>query len=183
MRSVATRTFDAGLDARAIERRLLDLAYTTEAKLTAPALAYFAPCSIDDAGKVLDDLAAHDRLTMEVEDDGTIVYHLPGRQKLGPAAAPAPARTAAPHALVPFFHRARPTASPMLAAALSMFIPGAGHVYTGRPIAAFLWFLVVGMGYALVLPGLVLHLFSIASAASSAHRLNASAPLMLAATV
>src|SRR3569623_536744 len=165
MRSVATRTFDAGLDARAIERRLLDLAYTTEAKLTAPALAYFAPCSIDDAGKVLDDLAAHDRLT------------------LGPAAAPAPARTAAPHALVPSFHRARPTASPMLAAALSMFIPGAGHVYTGRPIAAILWLLVVAMGYALLLPGLVLHLFSIASAASSAHRLNASAPLMLAATV
>ncbi|HEY6038419.1 MAG TPA: hypothetical protein VIV58_29250, partial [Kofleriaceae bacterium] len=137
----------------------------------------------DDAAKVLDDLTTHDRLTMEVEDDGTIVYHLPGRQKLGAPTAPASARATAPTALVPFFHRARPTASPMLAAALSMFIPGAGHVYTGRPIAAFLWFLVVGMGYALILPGLVLHLFSMASAAASAHRLNASGPLMLAATV
>jgi len=172
MRLVATRTFDAA----AIERRLLELAYTTEAKLTAPALAYFAPCSIDDAAKVLDDLATHDRLTMEVEDDGTIVYHLPGRQKLG---TPTPPQ----RALVPFFHQVRPTASPMLAATLSMFIPGAGHVYTGRPIAAVLWFLVVGMGYALILPGLILHMFSIASAAASAHRLNARAPLMLAATV
>jgi TM2 domain-containing membrane protein YozV len=172
---VANRTFDAS----AIERRLLELAYTTEAKLTAPALAYFAPCSIEDAAKVLDDLSAHDRLAMEIEDDGTIVYHLPGRQKLGTAA---PAMAPSPRALVPFFHRAaKPTASPMLAAALSMFVPGAGHIYTGRPIAAFLWFLVVSMGYALILPGLVLHLFSIASAASSAHRLNASAPLLLAA--
>lgn len=177
MWSVATRNFDASVDARAIEQRLLELAYTTEAKLTAPALAYFAPCSIDDAAKVLDDLTTHDRLTMEVEDDGTVVYHLPGRQKLGP---PAPAQ----RALVPFFHgRVRPAASPMLAAALSMFIPGAGHVYTGRPIAAILWFLVVGMGYALILPGLVLHLFSIVSAAASAHRLNTTTPLMLAATV
>jgi hypothetical protein len=174
---VANRTFDAP-DRSVIERRLLELAYTTEAKLTAPALAYFAPCSIEDAANVLDDLTAHERLSMEIEDDGTIVYHLPGRQKLGSAA---PATAPSPRALVPFFHRTRPSASPMLAAALSMFIPGAGHVYTGRPIAAFLWFLVVSMGYALILPGLVLHLFSIASAANSAHRLNASAPLQLAA--
>jgi hypothetical protein len=169
---VAHRTFDAS----AIERRLLELAYTTEAKLTAPALAYFAPCSIDDAAKVLDDLTAHERLTMEIEDDGTIVYQLPGRQKLGSAAP-------SPRALVPFHRSATPTASPMLAAALSMFVPGAGHLYTGRPIAAFLWFLVVSMGYALILPGLVLHLFSIASAAASAHRLNASAPLQLVAAI
>lgn len=168
---MAHRTFDA----RAIEHRLLELAYTTEAKLTAPALAYFAPCSIEDAAAVLEDLTAHERLTMEIEDDGTIVYHLPGRQQLGSAAP-------STHALVPLFHRTmKPAASPMLAAALSMFVPGAGHLYTGRPIAAFLWFLVVSMGYALVLPGLVLHLFSIASAAASAHRLNASVPLQLAA--
>ena len=32
-----------------IERRLLELAHTTDAKLTAPALAYFAPCSLDAA--------------------------------------------------------------------------------------------------------------------------------------
>lgn len=157
-------------DASAIEARLLELAHTTEAKLTAPALAYFAPCSLDDAGRVLDDLAARDRLSMEIEDDGTVVYQMPGRQKLAaPAAAPA-----APPVLVPAIHRFSHGPSPLLAAALSAFVPGAGHLYAERPIAAILWFLVVGLGYVLVLPGLVLHMFSIASAATSARRLEAA---------
>src|SRR5215510_9858165 len=86
-------------DASAIEARLLELAHTTEAKLTAPALAYFAPCSLEDAGRLLDDLTARDRLSMEVEDDGTIVYHMPGRQKLAAPPAP-PASPQAPPALV-----------------------------------------------------------------------------------
>ncbi len=163
--TVSNRITDAG----AIEARLLELAHTTEAKITAPALAYFAPCSLDDAGRVLDDLAARDRLSMEIEDDGTVVYHMPGRQKL--AAPPAP--PASPPALVPIM-RASHGPSPLLAAVLSALIPGAGHLYAERPIAAILWFLVVGLGYTLLFPGLVLHLFSIASAASSARRLEAA---------
>jgi TM2 domain-containing membrane protein YozV len=156
-------------DAGAIEARLLELAHTTEAKITAPALAYFAPCSLDDAGRVLDDLAARDRLTMEIEDDGTVVYHMPGRQKL--AAPPATPLSPPPLTLVP---AVRPShgPSPLLAALLSALVPGAGHLYAERPIAAILWFVVVGLGYTLVLPGLILHLFSIASAASSARRLD-----------
>jgi len=155
-------------DPSAIEARLLELAHTTDAKLTAPALAYFAPCSLDDAGRVLDDLAAHERVGMEIEDDGTVVYQLHGRQKITgvrPATPP-------PAALVPI---ARPAAgpSPVLAAALSALVPGAGHLYAGRFAAALLWFVVVSLGYVLILPGLVLHLFSIASAAVAAHRLNA----------
>ena len=148
-------------DASAIERRLLELAHTTDAKITAPALAYFAPCSIDDAAAVLDDLAARDRLHMEIEDDGTVVYHLLGRQKI---AGPAPRA-----ALVPMgWPRRGP--SPLVAAVLSMIVPGAGHLYAGRLGVALLWFLVVGVGYALIVPGLVLHLFSIASAALAARR-------------
>jgi len=159
-------------DASAIEARLLELAHTTDAKITAPALAYFAPCSLDDAGRVLDDLAARDRLSMEVEDDGTIVYHMPGRQKLAAPPAPSPLRPLSP-ALVPTV-RASHGPSPALAGLLSALVPGAGHLYAERPIAAILWFLIVGVGYALVLPGLILHLFSIASAASSARRLEAA---------
>src|SRR5215468_5250495 len=156
-------------DASAIEQRLLELAHTTDAKLTAPALAYFAPCSLEDAGRVLDDLAARDRLSMEIEDDGTVVYHMPGRQKLSPP----PAAPLSPPLLVP---AVRPShgPSPLLAAALSALVPGAGHLYAERPIAAVLWFLVVALGYTLLFPGLVLHLFSIASAATSAHRLEAA---------
>jgi hypothetical protein len=157
-------------DASAIERRLLELAHTTDAKITAPALAYFAPCSIDDAAAVLDDLAARDRLTMEIEDDGSVVYHLLGRQKIADPAVAAPTAAALPHtALVPIAHPRRGP-SPLLAAALTVLVPGAGHLYAGRLAAAVLWFLVVSMGYVLIVPGLVLHLFSIASAAAAARR-------------
>ena len=161
------------LDASAIERRLLDLAYTTDAKITATALAYYAPCSIDDAARVLDDLTAHDRLRMDIEDDGTVVYHLLGRQKLAPAAPSAPplVRVISPRAV-----------SPMLAAALTVLVPGAGHLYARHVIAAVAWFAAVSLGYALILPGLLLHLASIVSAAGAAHRLNgARAPLLLGA--
>lgn len=159
------------LDATAIERRLLDLAYTTDAKITATALAYYAPCSIDDAARVLDDLTAHDRLRMDIEDDGTVVYHLLGRQKLAPAAAPPPARVISPRI---------GAVSPMLAAMLTVLVPGAGHLYARHLVAAVAWFAAVSLGYALILPGLLLHLASIVSAAGAAHRLNAArAPLLL----
>ena len=154
-------------DPSAIEHRLLELAHTTDAKITAPALAYFAPCSLDDAARVLDDLTARDRLSMEIEDDGTIVYQMFGRQKL---AVQAPQT-----ALVRVDHR-RPDASPLMAAMLGVLVPGAGHLYAGRVGAAILWFLVVGMGYALIIPGLVLHLFSIVSAASAARRPDTAGP-------
>jgi hypothetical protein len=157
---VSTRIQDAG----EIERRLLELAHTTDAKLTAAALAYFAPCSLDDAARVLEGLAARDRLTMDVEDDGTIVYQLPGRQKLAPVA----------RALRPALIRrpAARAASPLAAMALGLFVPGLGHLYAGRAFSALLWFVVVSMGYVLLLPGLVLHLFSLASAARAARRLD-----------
>jgi hypothetical protein len=150
-------------DAGAIEARLLDLAHTTEAKITAPALAYFAPCSLDDAGRVLDDLAARDRLSMEIEDDGTVVYQMPGRQRL--SAPPSPP------SLVPIV-RASHGPSPLLAGLLSALVPGAGHLYAERPVAAILWFVIVSLGYTLLVPGLILHLFSIASATTSARRLE-----------
>ena len=158
-------------DPSAIEARLLELAHTTDAKITAPALAYFAPCSLEDANRVLDELAARDRLRMDIEEDGTVVYSMPGRQQLGTAARPA-VPTLRREALVPA--RVHREASPTLAALLTVFIPGAGHLYAGRFLAAALWFIVVGAGYTLLLPGLILHLFSIASAANAAHRLNAA---------
>lgn len=158
-------------DAGAIEARLLELAHTTDVKITPAALAYFAPCSIDDAAGVLEGLAARDRLNMEIDDDGTVFYQLRGRQKL--------AARVQHTALVPVARHDR-ASSPLLAAALSVCVPGAGHLYAGRFVAAVLWFLVVGAGYVLILPGLVLHLFSIVSAAAAANRLNSSRQLQLA---
>ena len=173
-------------DASAIEARLLDLAHTTDAKLTAAALAYFAPCSIDDASRVLDDLAARDRLSMEVEDDGTIVYHLLGRQKITPLGVPGGLPDApqlrSQTALVPIEHGyPHREASPLLAAVLSVLLPGAGHLYAGKLGAALLWFFVVSVGYALIIPGLLLHVISTLSAASAARRLNGPRPPRLLA--
>ncbi len=162
-------------DLSAIEARLLELSHTTDAKISAPTLAYFAPCSIENAQRVLDDLSARGQLHMDVQDDGSISYEMLGRQKLDNvrplrrevALSPIPRRD---------LQRSPRTASPLLAAFLSLWIPGAGQLYAGRAIAAVLWFLAVGAGYALILPGLILHLFCIASAASSARR---AAPLLL----
>ncbi len=147
----------------AIEHRLLDLAYTTSAKITPTALAYFAPCAIADAERVLDDLASRGRLELESDDDGNLHYELRNRQHLG---APMVSEATA---LVPV---ERPSVSPLLAAVLSAFVPGAGQLYTGRIAAAVLWFFVVGIGYALILPGLILHVANMISAARSARRLN-----------
>lgn len=164
-----TRTDDPNV----IEHRLLELAYTTDAKITAPVLAYYAHCSIEDAEKVLDNLVARDRISMEIEDDGSIMYVVPDRQKLKPRdEGPPPQHALVHHPATPLALRHGREASPVLAAVLSVFIPGAGHAYTGNYLAAVLWFMLVTAGYTLVLPGLFLHLFAIASAASSAHRLN-----------
>jgi len=158
---MTTRTSDPAV----IEHRLLDLAYTTDSKITAPLLAYYVPCSIEDAEHVLDRLVAEDRLRLEVDDDGNIHYEVPNR-----------VRIQSPRALV----RQVPTSlelprasNPMVAAALSLVVPGAGHLYAGRPLAAVLWFMVVSLGYLLlIVPGVVLHILCIASAASATHQLR-----------
>ena len=43
------RTVPRTSDPTVIEHRLLDLAYTTDAVITAPLLAYYVPCRIEDA--------------------------------------------------------------------------------------------------------------------------------------
>ena len=65
-----------------IEHRLLELAYTTDAKITAQVLAYFVPCRIEDAERVLDNLTARERIEMEIDDNGGVFYIVPDRQKL-----------------------------------------------------------------------------------------------------
>ena len=52
--------------------------------------------------------------------------------------------------------------SPGIAAVLSVFIPGLGHVYAGRLVPAALWFLGTGFAYwMIVLPGFLVHAASI----------------------
>jgi hypothetical protein len=57
--------------------------------------------------------------------------------------------------------------SPGVAALLSFFIPGAGHIYKGDAVIGILWLIFTVLGYFLfVIPGVILHLICIISAAS-----------------
>ena len=151
-------------DPAVIEHRLLDLAYTTDTPITAPVLAYYAPCSIEDADKVLARLSAEDRLRMDFDDEGNVTYTLPGRARVS---VPRPlALVRRPDEALARHHA--PNAA--VAAVLSMVVPGAGQLYAGRPLAAIAWFMMVTFGYLfLIVPGLVLHILCIASAAAAAH--------------
>jgi TM2 domain-containing membrane protein YozV len=155
-----------------IEHRLLELVYTTDVPITPMALAYYAPCSLEDAEQVLDKLAARDRIQLEVADDGTMTYVFPNRHKLTPRERPQRSLMPLRPELLAVPER-RP-ASPLVAAGLSLLIPGAGQLYAGSVLSAILWFLLVSAGYTLILPGLILHIFCIAAAAGAARRLNYS---------
>ena len=56
-----------------------------------------------------------------------------------------------------------------LAAALSFFVPGLGQLYSGRILAAALWFLGTAFAYwAVLIPGFIAHAICIWSAYQSA---------------
>lgn len=57
--------------------------------------------------------------------------------------------------------------SPGVAAVLSFFIPGVGQMYKGDILSGILWLIAVPIGYfLLIVPGLILHLICIITAAS-----------------
>lgn len=61
--------------------------------------------------------------------------------------------------------RVRRLPSPGIAAVLAVLLPGLGHVYAGRLVAAAVWLGVVSFGYwAILVPGLLLHAISVWSA-------------------
>jgi TM2 domain-containing membrane protein YozV len=159
-------------DPAVIEHRLLDLAYTTDSVITAPLLAYYAPCAIADAEHVLDRLVAENRLVLEVEDNGAVHYELPNRQRVVLPREVALVPPPATRALV------REPPSPAVAAALSLIVPGAGQLYAGRPVSAIVWFTLVVLGYMLIVPGLVLHMLCIAAAAGAALHPRGARPMI-----
>jgi hypothetical protein len=70
----------------------------------------------------------------------------------------------------PLERRPQHRPSPLVAAALSLLVPGAGQLYARHVVSAIAWFFVVTAAYALIIPGLILHAFNIASAATTAAR-------------
>jgi len=152
-------------DPAVIEHRLLDLAYTTDAVITAPLLAYYVPCRIEDAERVLDRLASESRIQLDVDEDGNVSYAVPNRQRVAP---PRSHHALVHHESLELEPRQAPNAA--AAAVLSLIVPGAGQLYAGRPLSAIVWFALVTVGYLLlVVPGILLHVLCVASAASAAH--------------
>lgn len=71
------------------------------------------------------------------------------------------------------------TVGGLISALASFFIPGLGQLIKGQPFNGIVWFVVVVIGYiALVIPGLILHLFCIIGAASSTTK-NGGAPIAM----
>ncbi len=154
-------------DPAVIEHRLLDLAYTTDAVLTAPLLAYYVPCKIEDAERVLDRLSSEGRLRLEVDDDGNVFYVFPNRQRV---ATSRPLQQALVHRESYELERRTPP-NAAAAAVLSLIVPGAGQLYAGRALSGVAWFAAVTIGYMLlIVPGVILHILCVASAAGAAYR-------------
>jgi TM2 domain-containing membrane protein YozV len=73
----------------------------------------------------------------------------------------------APGPLLGPVEEGEPRYSPAAAAALSMFLPGVGQIYSGRVPQGIGWLLATGLGYLLFLvPGLILHICCVVNAAA-----------------
>src|SRR5262249_52803913 len=124
--------------------------------LTPAHMAYYARVPVLEAEKHLEKMVESAILIKECDvETGAVSYVFPKRSLLAPRPAP----------LAP-----RGAASPALAAALSVILPGAGHFYSGRERAGLFWMCGTFLGYlCLILPGVILHLLCIVSAARGPH--------------
>jgi hypothetical protein len=142
------------------ERLVLKVLFETNVPLTTPHLAYLAGVSVKTAERHLARMIEQGTLLVRANEAGQIEYHFPGRRPFGEQTAAADDATLVPDALL------QPNASPITAVMLSMLIPGAGHIYTGRSGAGVAWMATTLMGYACCfLPGLFLHGLCLVSAA------------------
>ena len=188
------------MDERSFERRLLRLIFTSNLPLTPVHVAYHLDVPIAEARAQLDRMVASAVLELDSDERGHLFYVCPLRPPLETLTPPAPpgrrrrrrsrSRAARAHsvALVPVAPsapvvetgRLEPArldddqpASAVAAAALSLFLPGVGQIYSGRVLQGIGWMLATGVGYLLFLiPGLILHICCIVNAALGPPRVS-----------
>jgi hypothetical protein len=182
------------MDDRTFERRILGLIFRSNLPLTPVHIAYHFDIPIAEARQHLDRLIAGGVLELDSDDRGNILYVYPLRppmETLGPPTLPRRRRRRRrsrtqkiPRALVPVGTAAPPAAhdperagaSAVAAAALSLFLPGVGQIYTGRVVQGICWMFATAVGYLLFLvPGLILHICCIVNAALGPPRVPALA--------
>ncbi len=98
------------------EQRVLALGYESDAPITPASVAYRLGCPVREAKGFLDRMLAANILALDSDDEGNLIYELPGRAALA-GTPPTPRRR---------------TPSPPGARALNAALPGAGSLWAGR---------------------------------------------------
>lgn len=162
------------MDFEEFEQLVLRLLFETEVPVTAAHTAYLGRVSVRGAERHLARMVEQGTLLVRTSPEGVVEYYYPGRKPLVPpmaagAAYPAAGFSAGPPPIVigdPMLQPLRSNHSPATAVLLSMLIPGAGHIYSGRAGTGVAWMATTLMGYACCfLPGLFLHGLCLVSAA------------------
>jgi TM2 domain-containing membrane protein YozV len=154
------------MDFEELEQLVLKVLFETDVPVTAAHIAYLGRISVRHAERHLARMVEHGTLLVRTSStEGVVEYYYPGRKPIaagtGTAIGP-PAITI----VDPFLISLRPSPSPITSVLLSMLIPGAGHIYSGRAGSGVAWMATTLMGYAcFFLPGLFLHGLCLVSAA------------------
>ena len=158
------------MDFDEFEQLVLKVLFETDVPITAAHVAYLGRVSVRTAERHLARMVEHGTLVVRTSSAGIIEYVYPGRKPIMATTAVAANQVGPPPISIgeSFFLTARPKHSPVTAVMLSMLIPGAGHIYSGRPGAGVAWMATTLMGYACCfLPGLFLHGLCLVSAAQT----------------
>jgi hypothetical protein len=163
---------DSDMDFEEFEQLVLRVLFETEVPVTAAHIAYLGRLSVRGAERHLARMVEQGTLLVRTSaSDGVVEYYYPGRKPM--VAAVAGGTAVGPPSITigdPFLISLRPRPSPITSVLLSMLIPGAGHIYSGRAGTGVAWMATTLMGYACCfLPGLFLHGLCLVSAART-HR-------------
>ena len=157
------------MDFEEFEQLVLRVLFETEVPVTAAHTAYLARVSVRGAERHLARMVEQGTLFVRTAaSDGVVEYYYPGRKPL--VAAAGGIGVGPPSITIgdPLLVSLRPRPNPMTSVLLSMLIPGAGHIYSGRASSGVAWMATTLMGYACCfLPGLFLHGLCLVSAARS----------------
>jgi hypothetical protein len=159
------------MDFEEFEQLVLRVLFESDVAVTSAHTAYLGRVSVRTAERHLARMVEQGTLLVRTNAEGGVEYYYPGRKPLVPPAPgmPTAAGMVGPPSIMigdsllqPFHNRP----SPATAVLLSMLIPGAGHIYSGRAGSGVAWMATTLMGYACCfLPGLFLHGLCLVSAA------------------
>lgn len=158
------------MDFDEFEQLVLKVLFETDVPVTAAHVAYLGRISVRTAERHLARMVEHGTLLVRTNAAGIVEYVYPGRKPIAARVGAAETSLGPPSIAgsESFFMALRPRPSPATAVMLSMLIPGAGHIYAGRPGAGVAWMATTLMGYACCfLPGLFLHGLCLVSAAQT----------------